>query len=136
MFELIQSNPILTRWIVGTSLIMFVGTIIILPYLITLIPDDYFSHERREVSGFEDHHPVIRLILLLIKNLLGYTLIFLGIVMLVLPGQGILTMITGLILIDFPNKYKIERWLVSRRRVLKTMNWLRSHAHKSPLKIN
>ncbi len=55
--------------------------------------------------------------------------------MLILPGQGILTMAVGLMLMDFPNKYQVERWLVSRKRVLRAMNWFRRQANKNPLVI-
>jgi archaellum biogenesis protein FlaJ (TadC family) len=135
MLEFIQFNPFITRWILGISLVLFVGTIIAVPYLITLIPEDYFSHDRRTSTGFSGHHPVIRLVLILLKNIIGYSLIILGMVMLVLPGQGILTMLIGFVLIDFPNKYQMERWLVSLPRVLKTMNWFRRRSHKKPLII-
>ena len=71
----------------------------------------------------------------LLKNLAGITLIILGIAMLILPGQGILTIIAGIIFVDFPNKYQLERWMVSRPRVLNTMNWFRLRMKKPPLKI-
>ena len=61
--------------------------------------------------------------------------LLLGIMLLVLPGQGILTIIVGIILVDFPMKYRLERWLVSRKKVLKSMNWLRKRANKKPLKL-
>jgi len=70
-----------------------------------------------------------------LKNLLGYLLILFGIAMLVTPGQGLLTVIIGLMLIDFPMKYRLERWLAGRKNVLNAMNWLRQRAHKKPLYI-
>ena len=135
MIEFFQTNLAASKWVVFISLILFIGTLVVVPYLITRIPDDYFNHDQRETTHFADHYPVIRLLLLLVKNLVGYILVLLGIVMLVLPGQGILTIITGLILVDFPNKYQMERWLVSLPRVLKTMNWFRRRAGKKPLVI-
>jgi hypothetical protein len=136
MLELIHSNPLAVKWVVTISLITFIGTIIVVPYLITLIPEDYFAHEKREAWGFTGHHPLIRACLIIMKNLCGYVLILLGIAMLVLPGQGLLTIIMGLVLIDFPNKYQAERWLAGRPRVMKTMNWLRHRAGKGPLRFN
>jgi len=56
-----------------------------------------------------------------------------GIVMLVLPGQGILTIVIGLMLSNFPGKYRLERWLVMRPRVLRTINWLRQRSKRNPL---
>jgi hypothetical protein len=53
--------------------------------------------------------------------------------MLFLPGQGLLTMITGLLLIDYPGKFRLERKIVNTPAVLKSLNWLRAKAKKPPL---
>ncbi len=45
--------------------------------------------------------------------------------MLVTPGQGLLTLLIGLLLLNFPGKYRLERWLVRRPGVLRTLNWVR-----------
>ncbi len=67
------------------------------------------------------------------KNLLGYLLIVAGIAMLVLPGQGVLTILLGVILVDLPGKYRFERWIVARPLVLKSINRLRQRAGRDPL---
>ena len=56
-----------------------------------------------------------------------------GIAMLVLPGQGILTMLLGFILVDLPGKYRFERWLVTRPLALRSINLLRRRAGHDPL---
>jgi hypothetical protein len=71
--------------------------------------------------------------LLTAKNLLGYILIAAGIVMLVLPGQGTLTILIGILLVDFPGKYRLERWVVGRGPVLQSINWFRRRAGRPPL---
>ena len=58
-----------------------------------------------------------------------------GIAMLVLPGQGLLTLLVGFLLIDFPGKYRFEKWLVARRWVLQPINWLRLRRHQMPLRV-
>jgi hypothetical protein len=67
------------------------------------------------------------------KNLLGYILIVAGILMLVLPGQGTWTIVVGIMLLNFPGKYKLERWIVSRGPVLRSINWVRRRAGRDPL---
>ncbi|GAC20421.1 hypothetical protein GARC_3466 [Paraglaciecola arctica BSs20135] len=52
--------------------------------------------------------------------------------MLVLPGQGLITMLIGLSLIPFPGKHRIERDLLSRNSVRSTLNWIRIKANKEP----
>jgi len=56
-----------------------------------------------------------------------------GIIMLVLPGQGIFTILIGIMLLNFPGKYRLERWIVARRPVLRSINWLRRRAGRAPL---
>ena len=52
-------------------------------------------------------------------------LLLAGILMLFLPGQGLLTLFLGILLIDFPGKYKTERWLISQPAIANSLNWLR-----------
>lgn len=55
--------------------------------------------------------------------------------MLVLPGQGLFTILMGLILSNYPGKYNIERRFISIPSVLRTVNWLRKKSNKPPLEI-
>lgn len=47
----------------------------------------------------------------LVKNVFGFVLIVAGIVMLVTPGQGLLTIFLGLAIADWPGKRRFFRWL-------------------------
>jgi hypothetical protein len=51
------------------------------------------------------------------------------------PGQGLLTIAVGLILLDFPGKFRLERWLATRRSVWRSLNWLRRRAGSKPLQM-
>ncbi len=116
------------------SIITFVATLIVVPMLVVRIPSDYFSHrERSKTSSYSDQHPVVQGILLIGKNVFGYVFIMVGIVMLFIPGQGILTIVVGLTLLNFPGKYRLGRWLVTRRPVLRSINWLRQRSKRNPL---
>jgi hypothetical protein len=53
--------------------------------------------------------------------------------MFVLPGQGILTMLIGISLTDFPGKFHVERWFIEKPAVFKALNWIRRRAKKPPL---
>ncbi|NIV30742.1 MAG: hypothetical protein GWN58_14950, partial [Anaerolineae bacterium] len=70
-------------------------------------------------------HPVMGLVVLVLKNLLGLVLLVAGVAMLVLPGQGLLTIVIALTLLNFPGKYHLERWVVSRPPVYRAINWIR-----------
>jgi hypothetical protein len=121
-------------WIIITISVV-VGTLsmLLVPWLIIQIPADYFSSPQRREHPWADRHHLVRMAAVIIKNLLGYALIAGGIAMLVLPGQGLLTLFVGLMLIDFPYKFKVERWLIERPVILKAANWIRSKAKKAPL---
>ena len=116
------------------SLTLFVVSLAVIPWLVTKIPADYFHEESRRLDLSDERSLAIQL-LVVFKNLLGCVLIVLGLVMLVLPGQGILTIVIGLFLMNFPGKYKLERSLVSRPKVLSSLNWIRAKADKPPLII-
>mgnify|MGYP001551763939 CR=1 FL=1 len=124
-----------TIWYLAVfSIISFIGTLMLIPVLVVRIPADYFAEKKRHRwEPWAREHPVIRWSLLIAKNLLGYIFITLGIVMLVLPGQGVLTILIGVMLINFPGKYRLERWVVTRGPVLKTINNLRQRAGRAPL---
>ena len=53
--------------------------------------------------------------------------------MLVLPGQGVLTIVIGLLLMEFPGKTRLERWLVGRPSVLEFVNRMRTRRGRPPL---
>ena len=55
-------------------------------------------------------------------------------VMLVVPGQGLLTILIGVMLTDFPGKYALERRLISQPSIFNAINWIRDKAGKEPLK--
>jgi len=117
------------------SLVFFIITLVIIPWLILQIPGDYFSRPERHSLLTELNHPLLKVFLLIAKNLMGYLLILLGIALLVLPGQGLLTILLGIILIDFPGKYYLERWFVSRETILRSINWLRNKGNKAPIQL-
>jgi len=124
-----------TLWCLAVfSIVSFLGTLILVPVLIIRIPEDYFAETKRHRwEPWAHEHPVIRWSLLITKNILGYIFIILGIAMLVLPGQGILTIFIGIMFINFPGKYRLERWVVMRGPLLNTINKLRYRTGRAPL---
>jgi hypothetical protein len=94
---------------------------------------DYFMPERRR--SFADLHPVLRIIGLVLKNLLGLLFLIMGIIMIFVPGQGLLTILLGLAMLNFPGKQAAELRLVRFPPVRKSIDWIRAKAEKPPLKI-
>ena len=120
-------------WLGTISFLIFIFSLFSIKWLVALIPSDYFIN--KSSSKFRSKYPIIWLLSIIIKNILGYTLIIGGILMLVLPGQGLFTIMIGLMLSNYPGKYLIEKRFIAIPRVLKTINWLRKRSDKSPLEV-
>ena len=123
-------------WIVIASACMFGLALIAAPLLVIRIPADYFAHPHRADAVYPRHHSWFRWIWLIAKNMLGVAFLFFGALMLVLPGQGILTILIGMTLLDFPGKFRLQRWVVSRKGVLDSINWVRNRRGKKPLTLD
>ena len=122
-------------WLILLVGLPFFGTLLLVPWLVIQLPADYFHESYRPTLLWGVAHPVLRALLNLGKNLLGLIVLLMGVAMLVLPGQGILTIVTGLLLMDFPGKYRFERWLVHKGPVLHLVNWLRQRAGRAVLRL-
>lgn len=135
MLDWLADNRLLLTLLTVGSVVMFLASLALGPMIAAAIPPDYFTHRRRPPSRFAGHHPALRLALLIAKNALGVVLILAGLAMLALPGQGLLTIFVGFVLIDFPGKYALERWLVRRRFVRRPINWIRRRRGRPELQL-
>lgn len=133
MISWITENQALLGWLTFASLATFVVSLATLPWLVGRIPADYFAYHKRHGSRLRQRPPAMRLALLIGKNLLGAILLAGGLLMLFVPGQGLLTMAMGLLLLDYPGKFALERRLARQRSVRSSLNWLRARAGAPPL---
>jgi len=112
----------------------FSVSIIVITFILVRLPPMYFheSHSRDFLSG---RHTSIRWIGIAIKNLVGVLLVLLGILMSIpgVPGQGMLTILLGIVLLDLPGKRRVERALIGRPSVLAKINRLRLRFGRPPL---
>lgn len=122
-------------WIGAASLATIVVSAFAVPMLIRRMPHDYFLEDSEGSAWMRRQHPAIRLALLVLKNLLGTVLLLGGTIMLFTPGQGLLTVVVGLLLLNFPGKRRFEIWLVSRKPVHRAIDWMRRRAGKRPLEL-
>ena len=133
MTEFIEAHKLLVTILAGSSVIMFIGTLILIPILIIRMPVNYFTNEDRATWPWKRCHPVICIIFMTLKNLLGAIFVIFGVIMLITPGQGLLSIIIGLTMMNYPGKYHLERWLVSHDHVRHALDWIRHKAHKPSL---
>ena len=120
-------------WLGVLSLLMFVASIVVVPFVIRTMPADYYCLNRPAKIR---RHPLVELVLMGIKNAVGAVLVLIGIAMLVLPGQGLLTMVLGVALVDFPGKKAFERRLLKNPSISTSLNWLRRRLGQSEFRLD
>ena len=119
----------------GFFVLSIIISALIVAIVIVKIPENYFSsHYQRDFMP--DAPWLTRWGAVIAKNLLGVVLIAAGIVMLIGPGQGILTILIGLIMLDIPGKRPIEAKIIKRPTVLAAVNQLRAKYNKPPLEMD
>lgn len=119
------------------SVFTFVASIVIATIVLVKLPANYF-HSSHEREFLVERHPVLRALGIIGKNLAGLLLVALGVIMSLpgVPGQGVLTILLGIMLLDFPGKRGLETRLVSRPRVLRAINSLRERFDKPQLMLD
>lgn len=115
----------------------FLLSVTVVVTVLVQLPATYFL-DREQRALWIDQHPAVRLLLLTLKNLLGLGLVAAGALLSLpgIPGQGILTMIIGLMLLDFPGKRRLERYIVSRPRISSAINRIRAAFERPPLQLS
>ncbi|WP_456386469.1 PGPGW domain-containing protein [Desulfolithobacter sp.] len=119
------ASAVLVRWLGLLSVATFAVSLVLIPWLIARLPEDYFIRHRRRAEERRRLHPALTILFLFVKNCLGLALLAAGLTMLVLPGQGLLTMVLGLSLMDFPGKKRLVGWCLGNRQVRDGLNWIR-----------
>ncbi len=120
--------------LIAGSLGLFLLSIVLVAAVIAKLPADYFlaSHEHHFVDP--RRYPNLHWFCRVFRNVIGIVLVVAGIAMLVLPGQGILTIVIGIMLMDFPAKHHFLQKLVSKAVVRKSLNLIRQKLGKPPFR--
>jgi hypothetical protein len=131
-----ELHPTVVAWAVGVSLALFVLGLVLAPVVVVRIGEDYFARaEGRSAEGPQQRTPA-GITLWLARNALGAVLLLLGIAMLVLPGQGVLTILVALGLLSFPGKRRLQRRVLRVGIVRRMVDRIRRRAHKPPLQLD
>ena len=109
----------------------------IVSLILVKLPADHFSKDRK-TKLWHGRNPVLNAAKVIGKNLLGVFLVVLGIVLSLpgVPGQGLLTILLGIMLLDFPGRERLEQKLLSKPSIVNTINRLRGRFGKPPLVLN
>ena len=122
----IRDNDQLIQWVGIVSIFLFFLSLFLLRYVILRLPEDYF------IKVSSNSKSLKKIIVRIAKNALGFLLTICGIILLFTPGQGMITILIGLCLIDlaFVNQWKKK--MIYNSKVQKALNWIRSKKSVKP----
>lgn len=118
-------------------LVTFVVNLAIVTFILVKLPTDYFK-KNRKTTFWSGPRPAVHAAKVVGKNLLGVLLIAIGIVLSLpgVPGQGLLTVLLGVMLVDFPGKRTVEQKLLKRPAITNAITRLRQKFGKPPLQLD
>lgn len=142
MFDLLSDFVSGLTWqkvLVGASIFLasFLVNLGIVSLILVKLPADHFSKSRK-TKFWAGPRPAIHAAKVIGKNIAGVLLVALGIVLSLpgVPGQGLLTVLLGIMLLDFPGRHRLEQKLLSKPSIVNTINRLRARFDKPPLQLN
>ena len=133
MLDWSTEHPALVAQILLASLMLALAYAVGVFLAITRMSPDYFARSDPAAASWRYRHPSLRLLFRGLKNFFGAILVILGVAMLLLPGQGILTILIGISLLDFPGKRRVEISIISRPTIQQWINRIREKAGRAPL---
>lgn len=114
------------NWCVGIfSVLAVLASLVLVPRFLAKLPRGYLRQAQPPAHGCMARR--------ILRNVLGVFLVLLGVAMLLLPGQGLLTLLVGVLLVDFPGKHGLVVRGLSRPKVLSLVNKLRARHGAPPL---
>jgi hypothetical protein len=110
-------------WVVLTA-----GSLGVVARVVVTLPEDYFERPLPARTLWTARR--------IVRNAVGAVLVVVGAALSLpgVPGQGVLTILVGLFLVDFPRRRQLERALVGRPGVLLALNRLRARCKRRPLR--
>ena len=133
LFDWVAEHPVLVAQLVLVSLALAVVYAVGVFFAVIHMSSDYFAHKAPAETTWRRRHPLLRLLFRGLKNVAGGGLVLLGLTMLVLPGQGILTILIGLTFLDFTGKRRLEIWIVQRPSIRGGLDRVRKTAGRPRL---
>lgn len=126
----VHQNSFFLKWLGMVSAITFVVSLLLIPWLISILPQDFFAKIRSGHKTESNNSRLYNLILFLLRNVFGFAFLLAGILMLFMPGQGILTIVLGISIMIFPGKRRLVNLLIEQKSVQHSLNWIRRKTHK------
>ena len=142
MFDFLSEFFLALTWrkvLIGAAIFLasFLVNLGIVSLILVKLPADHFS-KNRKTKFWSGRRPAINAAKVIGKNIAGILLVALGVVLSLpgVPGQGLLTVLLGIMLLDFPGRDRLEQKLLSKPSIVNTINNLRGRFGKKPLELN
>lgn len=132
LWQWCEANGAVLGWLFALSLGSLLLTIVLLPVVVVRLPADHFVADRRERQA---RRGFLGWCWRVLKNLLGVVFALAGVAMLLLPGQGLLTILIGLLLLDFPGKRALELRLLRRPTLRAFLDRMRQRRGVPPFQL-
>ena len=106
--------------------------------MVVWIPADHFKSDRPQPTSWWRSQPVLYGSVVVLKNAAGLVFLALGVVMALplVPGPGLVFMLLGLSLLDFPGKRTMEKRLLAVPAVIGFLNGVRARFGRLPLVLD
>ena len=142
MFDSFSDFFLALTWrkvLIGAAIfvVSFFANLGIVSLILVKLPADHFSKSRK-TKFWSGPRPWLHAAKVIGKNIAGVLLVALGVVLSLpgVPGQGLLTVLLGIMLLDFPGRHRLEQKLLSKPSILNSINKLRGRFKKKPLELN
>src|SRR5215212_3485232 len=142
MFDFISEFFFALTWrkvLIGAAIFLgsFFANLGIVSFILVKLPADHFSKSRK-TKFWSGKRPWLHAVKVIGKNIAGILLVALGVVLSLpgVPGQGLLTVLLGIMLLDFPGRDRLEQKLLSRPSIVNSINKLRKRFGKPPLELS
>jgi hypothetical protein len=142
MFDLLSDFFLGLTWhsvLIGVLIfvVSFLANLGIVSLILVKLPPDHFN-KKRKTKLWSGKRPAVHAAKVIGKNIAGVLLVALGVVLSIpgVPGQGLLTILLGIMLLDFPGRHRLEQKLLSKPSIVNTINRLRARFDKPPLEVN
>ena len=142
MFDSLSDFFLALTWrkvLIGAAIfvVSFFANLGIVSLILVKLPADHFSKSRK-TKFWSGPRPWLHAAKVIGKNIGGILLVALGVVLSLpgVPGQGLLTVLLGIMLLDFPGRHRLEQKLLSKPSILNSINKLRDRFGKKPLEVN
>ena len=128
VLDWLSANTLLVSFLAAASITLLAVTILATPWVVSRLPSDYLLRrlDGPKLKGFG------RKLLSLLRGFIGLLIVLLGLIMMITPGPGVVMMLLGISVAEFPGKNRLLVYLATRPSVLASLNWMRRRHDKPP----